>query len=98
LIEVTLQGAYLEFANLQGAYFSQANLRGAKLTFANLHGAHFRGANLQGAHLGGAKLDAETTLPDATKFDPEKGLKQLDKFIDGSWYKETKSIWAKKDE
>jgi uncharacterized protein YjbI with pentapeptide repeats len=108
LLGAILQGAHLEKANLQHADLGGANLQRATLSYtelqradlvdANLQGANLLRANLQGADLRGARLNAETTLPDYTKYDPEKGLKQLDKFIDGSWYKEAESMWANKDE
>jgi hypothetical protein len=93
LQNVDLVGADLQYANL-----GRADLQHANLFEANLQGANLFEANLQGAILFDAKLNAETTLPDYTKYDPNKGVEQLDKFIDGSWYDENEGWWTKKDE
>jgi uncharacterized protein YjbI with pentapeptide repeats len=90
-----LERADLRKVNLQGALLMGARLRGADMGGADLQGADLMGANLQGASLAGVKLDAETILPDGSRYDPDKGLEQLDPFIKGQWYQEAESEWAK---
>jgi uncharacterized protein YjbI with pentapeptide repeats len=68
------------------------------LRHANLQGAFLVNAYLTNAILRDVTFNADTTLPDDTQYDPNKGVEQLDKFIDGSWYDENEGWWTKKDE
>jgi uncharacterized protein YjbI with pentapeptide repeats len=47
---------------------SGANLEGANLNRATLEGTNLVGANLQGASLEGTRFNAETELPDGTRW------------------------------
>jgi hypothetical protein len=85
-------------ADWSGANLDTANLRSARLRHANLQGAFLVNAYLTNAILRDVTFNADTTLPDDTQYDPNKGVEQLDKFIDGSWYEENEGWWTKKDE
>lgn len=72
-----LDNAILRRANLQGANLTQATLRGADLQEANLQGVDLTNADLQEANLHRAHLDARTTLPDGTTWEPETDLSRF---------------------
>lgn len=74
----SFQGANLRGANLGGAFAYSSNLRGADLTLAKLRGARFYIDDTSRSWAD--TFDETTTLPDGTKFDPNKGVPQLDRF------------------
>ncbi|MEO1647052.1 MAG: pentapeptide repeat-containing protein, partial [Chloroflexota bacterium] len=75
--EANLSNAHFGEANLEGAVLSKADLRGANLKEANMKNVKFALGNRQPIVL----MDDTTVLPDGTKYLPQEGLKQLDKFI-----------------
>jgi hypothetical protein len=101
LYNAHLKNTALLFANLESAFLADANLEGANLYLAYLKGAivHFGEPDeMFRTVLMLTIMNAETTLPDGKEYDPDKGLEQLDKFVDGSWYEENDGWWTKKDE
>ncbi|MEO1665376.1 MAG: pentapeptide repeat-containing protein [Chloroflexota bacterium] len=89
LIGTELQEARLWWADLEGALIV-ADLRGTNLKNCNLKGSNIRENITISGYVDGnmvpreyyTKLDGETILPDGTKFNPEEGFVQLEKFTD----------------
>ncbi|MDX1993976.1 MAG: pentapeptide repeat-containing protein [bacterium] len=72
LESANLQSARLWSSDLSGANLTNADLRLANLSGANLKGAKLTGAKLAHANIAGAQFDHNTTLPDGSKWTPEK--------------------------
>lgn len=89
-----LQNAKMVGAMLQNADLTYANLQNAVMESVLLHGTNLSGANLQGVRLRGAVLndktifDAETILPDGSRWSSERDLKQFTdrNHPDFQWY------------
>jgi uncharacterized protein YjbI with pentapeptide repeats len=85
LIDTNVQNADLRRADLSNAILIRADLRGANLLGANLCGADLRECHVENAKMahrffGNTRMDAETILPDGTRYTPEKGVEQLERF------------------
>ena len=99
---INMRGSDLTGANFRDAHLVLADLQGSVLWATQFQGANLDGANITGADIGDRdvdwsffntkvppKFDEESILPDGSKYVPELGLKQLEKFIDGSWYNDS---------
>ena len=76
LEEADLSAADLTLAHLQNTNLAKADLRGANLFEGSLQGADLTGANLRGATLeepgyGRAMFDANSRLPDGSRWVPQ---------------------------
>lgn len=87
LMHADLQGADLSDSCLAGADLFGADLRGARLVSADLAGANLDASDLRGANLSNAtldqstvqlaRLDADSILPDASRWQPGLDLRRF---------------------
>ena len=95
LFGADLRGAFLGWAFLDAADLRGADLHKAQMIGADLRGAVLTGAVLTGAVLTGAKMDADTLLPDETKWTPDTDMARFTDAEHPDYWTPTRTIRAR---